>query len=338
VKLREEVVTLAHGAGGKATRALVEGLFVEELGNPLLEPLGDAALLELGGSRLAFTTDSYVVKPIFFPAGSIGDLAVNGTVNDLAVCGAVPLWLSAGFVIEEGFPIADLRRVAADIARATRTAGVAIVTGDTKVVERGNADGVYVNTAGVGIVAPGVELRADRVQPGDRILVSGTLGDHGMAVMIARGDLKLEANIESDTAPMHELAASLLELGEGLRWMRDPTRGGLATALNELARDASVAVVLDEEALPVRPGVAGACEILGIDPLYVANEGKLIAVVSPQAAPTALASLRGHPLGAEAEIVGTVRDEPSGLVLLDTALGGSRIVDMLVGDPLPRIC
>jgi hydrogenase expression/formation protein HypE len=338
VKLRDDLVTLAHGAGGKATRALVEGLFLEELRNPLLEPLADSAFVELEGVRLALTTDSYVVKPLFFPGGSIGDLAVNGTVNDLAVSGAVPLWLSAGFVIEEGFPVADLRRVAADIARAAQAAEVAIATGDTKVVERGNADGLYVSTAGVGFVAPAVDLGAGRVRPGDRVLVSGTVGDHGMAVMIARGDLRLEAEIESDTAPVHELAARLLELGDGVHWMRDPTRGGLATALNELARDAGVAVVLDEEALPVRPPVAGACEILGIDPLYVANEGKLIAVVSDEAAGPALESLRSHRLGEDACLVGTIDAAPEGLVLLDTSLGGRRIVDMLVGDPLPRIC
>jgi hydrogenase expression/formation protein HypE len=338
VKLRDEVVTLAHGGGGKATRALVEGLFVEEFRNDALEPLGDSAVLEVEGSRLAFTTDSYVVKPIFFPGGSIGDLAVNGTVNDLAVSGAVPLWLSAGFVIEEGFAVADLRRVASDMARAAEVAGVAIATGDTKVVERGNADGVYVNTAGIGLVAAGVDLRAEDVRPGDRVLVSGTLGDHGMAVMIARGDLKLEADIESDTAPVHELTTALLELGDAVRWMRDPTRGGIATALNELARQAGIAVVLSEEALPVQPQVAGACEILGIDPLYVANEGKLIAIVSPEAAEAALESLHAHPLGGRAGIVGVIAEEPAGLVLLETSLGGRRIVDMLVGDPLPRIC
>jgi hydrogenase expression/formation protein HypE len=338
VKLRDDVITLAHGAGGKATRALVEGLFLEEFGNPALDPLGDAALVDVHGRRLAFTTDSYVVKPVFFPGGSIGDLAVNGTVNDLAVSGAAPLWLSAGFVIEEGFPVADLRRVAADMAHAAAAAGVAVATGDTKVVERGNADGLYVNTAGIGVVALGVDLRGTRVRPGDRVLVSGTLGDHGMAVMIARGDLKLEADIRSDTAPLNELAAALLELVEELRWMRDPTRGGLATALNELAREARVAVVLDECALPLRPPVVGACEILGIDPLYVANEGKLIAIVSAEAADHALASLRMQPLGEDAALVGTIHAEPSGLVLLDTALGGRRIVDTLVGDPLPRIC
>jgi len=338
VKLRDDVVTLAHGAGGKATRALVEGLFVEAFRNRALESLGDAAIVDIDGSRLAFTTDSYVVKPIFFPGGSIGDLAVNGTVNDLAVSGAAPLWLSAGFVIEEGFAVADLRRVAADMARAAEAAGVAIATGDTKVVERGNADGVYVNTAGLGLVAPGVDLRAENVRPGDRVLVSGTLGDHGMAVMIARGDLKLETDLESDTAPLHALVGALLELGEELRWLRDPTRGGLATALNELARGAEVAVVLDEDVLPIRPQVAGACEILGIDPLYVANEGKLVAVVSSDSADQAIDALRALPIGVDAAIVGTIAQEPEGLVLLDTSLGGRRIVDMLVGDPLPRIC
>jgi hydrogenase expression/formation protein HypE len=337
-KLRDELVTLAHGSGGKASRTLVEALFLEELRNPLLEPLGDAALVELDGSRLAFTTDSYVVRPLFFPGGDIGELAVNGTVNDLAVSGAVPLALSAGFVVEEGFPVADLRRVAASMARAAAAAGVGVVTGDTKVVERDKADGVYVNTAGIGVVADGVALGPGRVRPGDRVLVSGTLGDHGMAVMIARGELQLEVDLESDTAPVHELTRSLLGLGDAVRWLRDPTRGGLATALNELAQQANVAVSLVENDLPLRPAVVGACEILGIDPLYVANEGKVVAVVAPEAAGEALAVLRAHPLGADAAIVGEVREEPEGFVLLETAFGGSRIVDMLVGDPLPRIC
>jgi hydrogenase expression/formation protein HypE len=336
-KLRDEIVTLAHGAGGKASRALVEGLFLPELGNPLLDALGDAAVLELGGARLAFTTDSYVVKPLVFPGGDIGELAVNGTVNDLAVSGAMPRFLSAGFVIEEGFPVEDLRRIVASMARAAQAASVVIAAGDTKVVERGNADGLYVTTAGIGILPGAAELGPERVRPGDRVLVSGTLGDHGMAVLIARGDLDLEVDLESDTAPVHELAAALLELG-GVRWMRDPTRGGLATALNELAEQSGLAIALDEASLPLRPEVVGACEILGIDPLYVANEGKLAAVVAPDRADQALAVLRLHPLGAEAAIVGEVRAEPAGMVLLDTAFGGSRIVDMLVGDPLPRIC
>jgi hydrogenase expression/formation protein HypE len=338
VKLRDEIVTLAHGAGGKATRALVEGLFVPELANPLLAPLDDAALLEVGDCRLAFTTDSYVVRPLFFPGGNIGELAVNGTVNDLAVSGARPLALSAGFVLEEGFAVADLRRIAASMAAAAAAAGVVVATGDTKVVERGKADGLFINTAGIGVVPPGVELAPSRVRPGDRVLLSGTLGDHGIAVLVARGDLHLETDLVSDCASVHELAEALLPLGDDLRFMRDPTRGGVATALNELASCAGVAVALDEKALPVRPEVAGACEILGIDPLYVANEGKLLAVVAPEAADQALASLRRFPRGANAALVGTVRDDPPGLVLLDTALGGTRIVDMLVGDPLPRIC
>jgi len=337
-KLRDEVVTLAHGSGGKATRALVEGLFVEELGNPLLAPLADAALLDVNGSRLALTTDSYVVKPIFFPGGDIGELAVNGTVNDLAVSGARPLALSAGFVLEEGFPVSELRRIAASMARAAAEAGVSVATGDTKVVERGKADGLYVNTTGLGLVADGIVLGPERVRPGDRVLVSGTLGDHGMAVLGARGDLELEVDLERDTAQVLGLAQALLGLGDAVRWLRDPTRGGLATALNELAQQANVGVSLEETALPVRPTVAGACEILGIDPLYVANEGKLVAIVAPDAAADALAVLHADPLGAEAAIVGEIREEPEGLVVLETGLGGSRIVDMLVGDPLPRIC
>ena len=251
----DDLITLAHGSGGKATRALVEGVFLEQLANPLLDELGDAAVGEVGGARLAFTTDSYVVKPLFFPGGDIGELAVNGTVNDLAVAGARPLWLSAGFVIEEGFPIADLRRIAGSMARAAESAGVAVVAGDTKVVERGSADGLFVTTAGVGLVDPGTDLAPGRAQPGDRVIVSGTIGDHGFAVLVARGDLHLESALASDTAPVHELAAGLLELGPALRWLRDPTRGGLATTLNELAGSSKLAVRLDEAALPIRPEV-----------------------------------------------------------------------------------
>jgi hydrogenase expression/formation protein HypE len=336
--LRDELVTLAHGAGGKATRTLVEALFLAEFANPSLDPLGDAALLELPPGPIAFTTDSYVVSPLFFPGGSIGDLAVNGTVNDLAVAGARPRYLSAGFVIEEGFPVAELRRIAAAMAAAARAAQVSVVAGDTKVVERGKADGLYLTTAGMGELHPGATLGPDRVAPGDRVLVSGTIGDHGIAVMIARGGLELEAELASDTAPVHELTAALLGAGLGLRWMRDPTRGGLATALNELAVAAGCAVELREQAVPVRAEVAGACEILGIDPLYVACEGRLIAVVAPGDAAAALQILRGHPLGADAAEIGVIAAAPEGLVLLETGFGGRRIVDVLVGDPLPRIC
>ena len=337
-KLKDDVVTLAHGAGGKATHVLVEALFLEELGNPLLAPLADAAVLQQDGTRLAFTTDSYVVKPLFFPGGDIGELAVNGTVNDLAMVGARPLALSAGFIVEEGFPTADLRRIAASLGRAAERARVPVAAGDTKVVERGKADGLYVNTAGIGVVDPGVELSPSAIRPGDRVLVSGTLGDHGMAVMVARGELELEVDLASDTAPLREPVARLLAATDGVRCLRDPTRGGLATVLNELALEANVAIDLEEAALPVRPAVLGACEILGIDPLYVANEGKLVAVVSPDAAEKALAALRSDPLGADAALVGEVRADPAGMVLLRTAFGGSRVVEMLVGDPLPRIC
>ena len=290
--LRDELITLAHGAGGKATRDLVEALFLDELGNDTLSALGDAAVVP-GAGRIALSTDSYVVHPLEFPGGDIGDLAVNGTVNDLAMVGATPRWLTAGFVIEEGFPIVELRRIVASMGAAARTAGVAIVAGDTKVVERGKADGLFITTAGVGTVADGVDLGAHRVRPGDRVLLSGTLADHGMAVMVARGDLQLEAEIESDTAAVHGLAASLVTLGEGLRWMRDPTRGGLATALNELSASSGLAVVLAEAALPVRPAVNAACEILGIDPLYVANEGKLVAIVASEIADEALCAAAG---------------------------------------------
>ena len=331
MKLQDDVVTLAHGAGGKASRALVEQVFLPELDNPLLAPLADAALLDVKGTRLAFTTDSFVVRPLFFPGGDIGSLAVNGTVNDLAVSGARPLALSAGLVIEEGFPVADLRRIAASLARAAATAGVAVAAGDTKVVERGSADGVFVNTSGVGVVAPRVQLGPERVQPGDRVLVSGPIGDHGIAVLAARGDLKLELDLVSDCASVLRPAQRLLALGDAVRVMRDPTRGGLATTLNELAT--GVSIVLDEQALPVRPAVQGACEILGLDPLYIANEGKIVAIVAPEVADAARAAL-----GRRAVVIGEVRAHDPGLVLLDTAVGGTRVVDMLVGDPLPRIC
>jgi hydrogenase expression/formation protein HypE len=331
-KLKDELVTLAHGAGGKATHVLVEALFREAFANEL----GDAALLDAEDTRVAFTTDSFVVKPLFFPGGDIGELAVNGTVNDLAMAGARPLALSAGFIVEEGFPVAELRRITRSMAEAAQAAGVRIAAGDTKVVERGKADGLYVNTAGIGVVEH--ELSAGSVRRGDRILVSGMLGDHGMAVLVARGELALEVELESDTAALWGLAETLLDTVDGVRWLRDPTRGGLATTLNELAAETELAVVLEELALPIRPEVQGAAEILGIDPLYVANEGKLVAVVAPDAADHALATLRAHPLGRDAALVGELREDPPGIVLLETAFGGGRIVDMLVGDPLPRIC
>lgn len=334
----EERITLAHGAGGKATQTLVEGLFVEAFRNPRLEPLDDGAVLPATGDRLVLTTDSYVVSPLFFPGGDIGDLAVNGTVNDLAVCGARPRYLSAGFILEEGFPVADLARIVASMAAAARCAGVEVVTGDTKVVQRGKADGCYINTAGVGVLDRPQAYTAAAVRPGDAVLVSGPIGEHGVTIMLARGELDIEAEVVSDTAPLHELVAALLDAAPGVRVLRDATRGGVATILNEVARAAGVAVVVDDAAVPVRPAVTGACELLGIDPLYVACEGRFVAVVDGGSAEAALAALRGHPLGEGAAVIGRIGADPPGLVLLKTAFGGTRIVDTLVGDPLPRIC
>jgi hydrogenase expression/formation protein HypE len=339
-RLTDDVVTMAHGAGGKASAALVGAVFLDAFsaGEPL-GPLADAAILTLPtGERLAFTTDSFVVQPLRFPGGSIGHLAVHGTVNDLAVMGAHPAWLSAAFVIEEGFPVAELRAIAADMAEAAAGAGVAIVTGDTKVVGRGAADGMYITTAGVGILPTGLTLGPEQVRAGDVVLVSGTIADHGMAVMLARGDLALDADIRSDTAPMGGLVEALLAAAPSTRWLRDPTRGGVGTVCNELARDADVAVLLDETLLPVDPAVTGACDLLGIDPLYVANEGKIVAVVPADEAEAALAALRADPLGRGATRIGEIAAEPPGIVVLLTSFGGTRIVDMLVGDPLPRIC
>ena len=340
VKLMDQQITLAHGAGGRSSHTLVEMLFLRAFANPALDALGDAAVLRSapGAPRLAFSTDASVVKPRFFPGGDIGELAVNGTVNDLAMAGARPLGLSASFILEEGLATDELARVADSMAAAASRAGVAITTGDTKVVERGKADGLDVSTAGIGVLERDIELSPTRVRPGDRVLVSGTIGDHGMAIMIARGELELETDLRSDTAPLHELAAALLDATDEVRWMRDPTRGGVATVLAELALAAELGVSLDEAALPIRDEVNGACEILGIDPLYVANEGKLVAVVGPDGVPDALAALRANPLGADAAVIGEVRADPPGMVLLETAFGGSRVVDMLAGDPLPRIC
>ncbi|GGO78532.1 hydrogenase expression/formation protein HypE [Nonomuraea cavernae] len=337
--VREERITLAHGAGGRATHTLIEAVFLKEFGNALLAPLEDGATLRLDGARAAFTTDSFVVSPLFFPGGDIGDLAVNGTVNDLAMCGARPEYLAAGFILEEGFPVADLRRIAASMAAAARAAGVSIVTGDTKVVERGKADGCYVTTTGVGVIERPVSLSASGARPGDAVIVSGPIGEHGAAIMLARGDYGIEATLRSDTAPLHELVSGLLDGVPGqVRTLRDATRGGIATILNEVATASDVAVVVDEDAIPVRAEVTGVCELLGIDPLYVACEGRFVAVVDGAHAGRALDALRAHPLGAGAAVIGAVKDDPPGLVLLRTAFGGTRIVDVLVGDPLPRIC
>jgi hydrogenase expression/formation protein HypE len=338
-RLLDEQVTLAHGAGGKASAALVDAVFLEAFRNPLLESLGDGAVIALpSGERMTISTDSFVVQPRRFPGGSIGDLAVHGTANDVAVTGAVPQWISAAFVLEEGFPIAELKEIVADMAAAAAETGVQIVTGDTKVVPNGAADGVFVTTTGAGVIPAGRQLSAQSVRTGDRLLLSGSMGDHGMAVMLARGDLAIEADIRSDTASVSPLVELLLSAAPSTRWLRDPTRGGVGTVCNELAQACGLGVLLEEERLPVHPMVSGACELLGIDPLYVANEGKFVAVVAPEEAEAALAALRSHPLGAEAAQIGEIVEEPAETVVLRTGFGGTRIVDMLVGDPLPRIC
>jgi len=337
-RVREERITMSHGSGGKATHTLIEAIFLDAFRNPLLEPLEDAAQLQVGGSRIALTTDSYVVSPLFFPGGDIGDLAVNGTVNDLSVAGATPLYLSAGFILEEGFPVADLNRVTESMRAAAAAAGVHVVTGDTKVVQKGKADGCYINTAGIGLIERDVNLGVAYAQAGDAIIVSGPIGDHGITIMLARGELDIEADICSDTAPLNGLVAGLLDAVPSVRAMRDATRGGVATILNEIAKAAGVGVLVSEDDIPVRAEVRGASELLGIDPMYVACEGRLVAVVPDEDAGAAIAALHAHRLGEQAAVIGHVRAEQPGIVQLKTAFGGTRIVDLLVGDPLPRIC
>ena len=339
--LRDEKITLSHGSGGKSTHNLIEGVIAPAFSNPMLDSMDDAATFTVNGTdqRLAFTTDTYVVSPLFFPGGDIGKLAVHGTINDLSMAGAEPFYLSVGFILEEGFPIADLRKIVASMAKAAADAGISIVTGDTKVVQRGKADGLFINTAGVGLVRATWPLGQTRLQPGDKVLLSGPIGDHGIAIMLAREALEIETDVQSDTAPLNSLVASLLEAaGDAVHCMKDPTRGGVATSLNEMALGSEVSIGLDEQSIPVHFEVRGACEILGLDPLTIANEGKLLAVVSPELADAALAAMRNHPLGRAASIIGTVQAEPAGMVFLRTDIGGMRVLDMLVGDPLPRIC
>ncbi len=338
-RLVDDVITMAHGAGGKSSAALVDHVFVEAFRNPELEGLGDSAVITLpSGERLAFSTDSYVVSPYEFPGGSIVDLAVNGTVNDLAVSGAHPQWISAAFVIEEGFSIEKLKQLAVEMRAAADAAGVLIVTGDTKVVPRGAADAIYITTSGVGVIPAGRELSPYSVRAGDRVIVSGTIADHGMAIMLARGNLDIDADIESDSAPVNGLVEALLAAAPGTRWMRDATRGGLGTVANELAQTAGVGVVLEEGLLPINPTTLGCCDMLGIDPVYVANEGTFVAVVPGDQAEAAVAALRSQAGGAQAAVVGEILADPPGIVAMRTPFGGTRIVDMLVGDPLPRIC
>jgi hydrogenase expression/formation protein HypE len=336
--LRRGRVELAHGAGGRATAQLVEELFVAAFDNPWLRAGNDGASLAVPAGRLVMATDSHVVSPLFFPGGDIGSLAVHGTINDVAMAGGRPLYLAAGFVLEEGFPLAELARIVHSMAAAAKAAGVPIVTGDTKVVEKGKGDGVYVTTTGVGVVPPGIALDGAAAREGDAILLSGTLGDHGVAIMSRRENLDFETTILSDSAALHGLAAALLAACPRTRVLRDPTRGGLATTLNEIARQSGVGMLLDERAVPVKPAVAAACEFLGLDPLYVANEGKLVAIVPPDAADAALAALRGHELGRDAALIGHVVRDADHFVQMTTTLGGRRVVDWLTGDQLPRIC
>jgi len=339
IRFRDPQIEMAHGAGGTASRRLIEGLFAPILSDPCGQYLGDAALVEFDGSLVAITTDSFVVKPLRFPGGSIGELAVNGTVNDLAVSGARPEALVVTYVLEAGLPTATLEAEVRAMADAAARAGVRIVGGDTKVVEHGKADQMYVTTCGIGRPLPGMTLGPDTVRAGDRIILSGPIGDHGVTILLARGELDLEADLCSDTRSVLPLVEAMAAAAApGMRWMRDPTRGGVATALNELARDCRLGIHLSEETIPVRDAVRGACELLGLDPLHIANEGQFLAVVDPQRAGAALDALRRAPGGAEARVIGEVREQPAGAVLASTRYGGSRLVDMLVGDPLPRIC
>lgn len=338
-RFRDERITMVHGAGGAATATLVRGLFVPAFDSEALRALDDSAAIRVEGTRLALTTDTFVVRPIRFPGGSIGELAVNGTVNDLAVAGARPVALTLSLVLEEGLPADELRAEVEAIAAAASAAGVEIVAGDTKVVERGRCDSMYICTTGLGLADSRASLSPGSLRPGDRLLVSGRVGEHGTAIMLARGEFELGASIESDTRNLWPAADALLEaVGSRLRCMRDATRGGVATVLNELAATSGVAVLVDEGAVPVHTAVAGACEILGIDPMYVANEGKLVAAVAPEAAEPALAALRDVDGCEEAAVIGEVRAEPAGMVIVQTAFGGRRVMDLLVGDPLPRIC
>jgi hydrogenase expression/formation protein HypE len=339
IRLRDPQIEMAHGAGGKASRRLVEGLFAPFFFAASTGPLADAAHLKINGAQMAVTTDSFVVKPLVFPGGSIGELAVNGTVNDLAVSGAKPEAIVLTLILEAGLRTEVLQAEIEAIANAAEQAGVRIAGGDTKVVEHGKADGMYITTTGLGSPLPGVEINPQSVRPGDKVLLSGPIGDHGITILLARGDLEMEGDLYSDTRSVFPLVEAVVRAaGPGIRWMRDPTRGGVATSLNELARDCGLGVVLSEGNIPVHDAVRGACELLGLDPLHIANEGQFLAVVAPEFADAALQVLQQTPGGEEARLIGEVREQPSGSVLVTTLYGGSRIVDMLVGDPLPRIC
>jgi hydrogenase expression/formation protein HypE len=331
-------IVLAHGSGGKLSHQLMEKMVLPQFRNELLEPLHDGAVFSIGGQRVAFSTDSYVVSPIFFPGGDIGKLSVHGTVNDLAMCGARPLYLSVGFILEEGTPMEDFWRLVQSMREAATAAGVMLVTGDTKVVDRGKADKIFINTSGIGVIPDGINIAPARAQVGDKIIMSGAMAVHGIAIMSVREGLEFESEIASDTAPLNGLVETILAASKDVHVLRDPTRGGITSALTEIAQAAKVGMLLNEDAIPISEEVKGACEILGLDPLYVANEGKLLAIVAPSDADRVLAAIQSHPLGREAAIIGQVADDHPGFVMMKTRVGGKRVVDMLSGEQLPRIC
>ncbi len=331
-------ILLAHGSGGKLTHELIEKMFLPQFRNELLEPLHDGAVFTQGGTRFAFSTDSYVINPIFFPGGNIGELAVNGTVNDISMCGARPLYLSAAFIIEEGLPIDDLWKIVLSMQDAAKKAGVLLVTGDTKVVDRGKGDKIFINTSGVGIVDDEVDISPKRLRAGDEIIVNGEIALHGIAIMSVREGLEFETTIRSDTTALNHLVEEMFRTTKNIHVLRDPTRGGIATILNEIAGQSGLGIVIDEKSIPVRDDVKGACEILGLDPLYIANEGKLLAFVSPEDSEKLLTAMRAHPLGKDSAVIGKVVDSHAGTVVMKSEIGGTRVVDMLTGEQLPRIC
>ncbi len=335
---KEGRILLAHGSGGELSHELITALFAKAFSNPYLDPLDDIAIIQMGENRLAFTTDSYVVTPLFFSGGDIGKLAVCGTINDLAMGGASPLFLSSGFIIEEGFPLSDLEKIIASMRETAMGSGVMIVTGDTKVVNRGGADQIFINTSGVGLIPPKVNIAGRNAQVGDKVILSGSIGDHGLAILSSREGFDLAVNLKSDCAPLNDLVAKMLAVSLDIHCLRDPTRGGIASALNELARQSNVGIWIEEALIPIKDEVRGACELLGLDPWHLANEGKLIAIVAASAAERVLEEMQAHPLGKEAAIIGEVRPEPKGKVIMRTSFGSTRILDMLVGEALPRIC
>ncbi len=335
---RNGMVDMTHGSGGRAMAQLIEELFVKHFDNDLLRQANDQAVFDVPAGRMVMSTDGHVISPLFFPGGDIGSLSIHGTINDVAMSGAQPLYLSVGFIIEEGFALSELEKIVISMAEAASNAGVAVVTGDTKVVEKGKGDGIFITTTGVGMVPEGIHISGDLAQPGDVILVSGTMGDHGVAIMSSRENLEFETRIQSDSAALHTLIADMVEAVPNIHCLRDPTRGGLATTLNELAQQSAVGMTLYESMIPVNPAVSAACELLGLDPLYVANEGKLICICAQKDSQKVLKIMQAHPLGKQAEIIGEVIDDENGFVQMQTSFGGSRVVDWLVGEQLPRIC